>query len=134
MFHLAIITSHRSDYLSQALKTLSQTRQLALLSQFLDALSRGGPSGFPRPIEIHAHDPTRYIGDMLGWIHQAVAGEHEFLSGLFGIKDDGRMVGSIRKIRQQDEDERWVRLLLDESIEKILMPLRVRLTAQWIPA
>lgn len=95
------------------------------MAQFLDALTRGGPSGFPRPIEIHAHDPTRYIGDMLGWVHQVVAGEHEFLNGLFDIKDDGRMVGSIRTIRQDNEDERWVRGLLDESVEKLSTPLRV---------
>ncbi len=24
----------------------------------------------PRPIEIHAHDPQRYINDMLAWVHQ----------------------------------------------------------------
>lgn len=24
----------------------------------------------PRPIEVHAHDPLRYVGDMLGWLHQ----------------------------------------------------------------
>lgn len=24
----------------------------------------------PRPIEMHAHDPRRYVGDMLAWVHQ----------------------------------------------------------------
>ena len=94
---------------------LASSRSSALLSLFLTALTRGGPapSYLPRPIEIHAHDPLRYVGDMLAWIHQAMAGEREFLEAsnrndgcvigsntcplqsLFGLKDE-RMVGSVR--------------------------------------
>ena len=32
-----------------------------------------------RPIELHSHDPLRYIGDMLAWLHQSLAGESEYL-------------------------------------------------------
>lgn len=46
-------------------------RHNALFRRFLTALTRGGPGGLPRPIEVHAHDPLRYVGDMLGWLHQA---------------------------------------------------------------
>lgn len=106
---------------------MSQTRQATLLTTFLDALTRGGPSGLPRPIEIHAHDPTRYVGDMLGWVHQAVAGEHEFLEGLFGMKADGRMVGAVREFTDDSEEGQWVRTLMDESVEKLCLPLRVRI-------
>lgn len=45
-------------------------RHNALFRRFISALTRGGPSGLPRPIEVHAHDPLRYVGDMLGWLHQ----------------------------------------------------------------
>ncbi|KIJ51335.1 hypothetical protein M422DRAFT_26752 [Sphaerobolus stellatus SS14] len=114
------------DLLSEALKSLSQTRQATLLSTFLDALTRGGPSGFPRPIEIHAHDPTRYVGDMLGWVHQAVAGEHEFLESLFDIKSEGRMMGSVREFEGMSEEKQLVSSLLDESVEKLCLPLRLR--------
>ena len=38
--------------------------------RFIQALTRGGPGGMPRPIEMHAHDPRRYLGDMLAWVHQ----------------------------------------------------------------
>lgn len=34
---------------------------------------------------------------MLAWVHQAVAGEREFLEGFFGVEGDGRMVGSVRR-------------------------------------
>ncbi|KAF5335710.1 hypothetical protein D9611_009742 [Ephemerocybe angulata] len=38
-----------------------------------------GPGGLPRPIELHAHDPIRYVGDMLAWVHQSIAAEREIL-------------------------------------------------------
>lgn len=45
-------------------------RHGALFQRFIVALTRGGPGGLPRPIEIHAHDPRRYVADMLAWVHQ----------------------------------------------------------------
>jgi hypothetical protein len=96
-------------------------RKSYILSSFLHALTKG----HPRPIELHAHDPIRYIGDMLAWVHQAMAGEREFLEGLFGVVDEGRMVGSIRKLKRGSEVEDWMAQLMDEDLEKICMPLRV---------
>lgn len=46
---------------------------------FIDALTVGGPGGNPKPIEMHAHDPKRYIGDMFAWLHQAIPNEKENL-------------------------------------------------------
>lgn len=53
-------------------------RHNALFRRFISALTRGGPGGMPRPIEVHAHDPLRYVGDMLGWLHQVC--DHIFFS------------------------------------------------------
>lgn len=53
------------------------------MRRFIVALTRGGPNGIPRPIELHAHDPVRYCGDMLAWVHQAIATESEFFRVLF---------------------------------------------------
>lgn len=44
-----------------------------------------GPGGTPRPIELHSHDPLRYTGDMLAWIHQAAASEKEYLQTLLRL-------------------------------------------------
>ena len=55
----------RPELLTSALTTLAQTRSQTLMDAFLAALTRGGPGGLPRPIELHAHDPLRYVGDML---------------------------------------------------------------------
>ncbi|KAK7693935.1 hypothetical protein QCA50_003509 [Cerrena zonata] len=84
----------RPELLNEGLSLLSQTRQATFMNGFMDALTRGGPGGLPRPIELHAHDPMRYVGDMLAWVHQAIAAEREFLESLFGVKGDRRMVGA----------------------------------------
>lgn len=108
---------------------LGTSRSSSILALFLDALVRGGPNGLPRPIELHAHDPLRYIGDMLAWIHQTMAGEREFLESLFGMKEDGRWVGSVRVwTKTEDErgsDEEKVRELLDKDMEGCGRPLKV---------
>ncbi|KAG6867048.1 hypothetical protein C0993_007225 [Termitomyces sp. T159_Od127] len=116
----------RPELLTEALRFLSQTRQTTLMSSFITALTRGGPSGLPRPIELHAHDPLRYIGDMLAWVHQAVAAERELLETVFQVANDRRMVGSVRVFDGKSEEEDWIRELLDICVEKLCVPLKVR--------
>ncbi|GAA5926667.1 Golgi transport complex subunit COG6 [Sporobolomyces koalae] len=123
----------RPDLLTEVLTVLGTTRSTSILNLFLDALTRGGPNGLPRPIELHAHDPLRYIGDMLAWIHQAMAGEREFLESLFGIKDEGRWVGSVHAFSlksvgngTQASDQDRVKSLLDKDFEGCGRPLRIR--------
>ncbi len=41
---------------------VATARHGALFQRFISALTRAGPGGMPRPIEMHAHDPRRYIG------------------------------------------------------------------------
>lgn len=52
------------------LEDLGSSRRQTTFKKFLAALTKGGPGGVPRPIEVHAHDPLRYVGDMLAWLHQ----------------------------------------------------------------
>ncbi|GFR52692.1 hypothetical protein Agub_g15319 [Astrephomene gubernaculifera] len=66
---------------------VATARHNSLFQRFITALTRGGPGGVPRPIEIHAHDPQRYVNDMLAWVHQALASEREFVVALFGEED-----------------------------------------------
>ncbi|KAF9450271.1 COG6-domain-containing protein [Macrolepiota fuliginosa MF-IS2] len=117
----------RPELLTEALTNLSETRQATLLSSFITALTRGGPSGLPRPIELHAHDPMRYVGDMLAWVHQAIAAEQEFLESLFDLTSANRMVGSVRKFGTGGEEEEWIQELLDLAVGKLCVPLKMRL-------
>jgi hypothetical protein len=66
----------------------------------------------------------RYVGDMLAWVHQVIAAEREFLESLFGVKGDGRMVGSVRTF-QVSEEEEWIRELMDSAVGKLCVPLKV---------
>ena len=82
-------------------------RRSALVQGFIDALTKGNNGG--RPIELVSHDPARYSGDMLGWLHQAIATEKDHISGLFA------------------EDERdWVSNLLASITEGAGRPLKMR--------
>ncbi|WWC58354.1 uncharacterized protein I303_100894 [Kwoniella dejecticola CBS 10117] len=119
----------RPPLLKDALQGLTSTRSASILQAFLDALTRGGPNGLPRPIELHAHDPTRYVGDMLAWVHQATASEHEFLDGLFGVKDKQRMVGAEREwvYAEGGQEELMVAEAMDKHLEGLGRPLKLRI-------
>jgi hypothetical protein len=76
--------SERPVLFKYCAEEVATARHNALFQRFITALTRGGPGGAPRPIEIHAHDPQRYVNDMLAWVHQALASEREFVVALFG--------------------------------------------------
>lgn len=52
-------------------------RRSMLVKLFIEALTIGGNGS--KPIEMHVHDPKRYIGDIFAWVHQAIHGERESL-------------------------------------------------------
>jgi hypothetical protein len=93
---------------------VAAARHSALFQRFIAALTRGGPGGMPRPIEMHAHDPRRYLGDTLAWVHQALASERELLAALFG--DDAAAA----------PDMPTTAALLDRVFESICRPLKAR--------
>lgn len=81
---------------------------------------------------------------MLAWIHQAFAGEREFLESFFGVGGDGRWVGSVRRFdkkvvpdgrerevgMEMDEgDEIRLRRLLDRDLEGCGRPLKVSISS-----
>jgi conserved oligomeric Golgi complex subunit 6 len=51
----------------------------------MEALIQGENALSVIAIEIQAHDPLRYLGDILAWTHQAVADEKEILTLIFGM-------------------------------------------------
>ncbi|CAI5739064.1 unnamed protein product [Peronospora destructor] len=84
LLHRAIaLLSDREEFYNYCKETLTVSRRSLIVRRFIIALTVGGPNGIPRPIEMHAHDPVRYCGDMLAWVHQAIATESEFFRVLF---------------------------------------------------
>lgn len=98
-----MLLKKRPAYYEHCIQEIFQARRVNLIRKFLYALTKGGPNvscfvvvlvgtfcidsqttsqGHPKPIEIHAHDPARYISDMLAWVHQAVASERDFFQSV----------------------------------------------------
>ncbi|EER23375.1 Conserved oligomeric complex COG6 family protein [Coccidioides posadasii C735 delta SOWgp] len=78
-----------------------------------------------KPIEFSAHDPLRYVGDMLAWVHSATVSEREALEALF-ISDGGELV---KGIEAGISSEPWSRINDEQSVfdgEKALKELVTR--------
>ncbi|GFP81526.1 conserved oligomeric golgi complex subunit 6 [Phtheirospermum japonicum] len=110
---------------------VANMRHNALFRRFISALTRGGPGGLPRPIEVHAHDPLRYVGDMLGWLHQALASERELVFALLdpdSVADTGPIAQRFSKISERDvgKTESDLTFVLDRIFEGVCRPFKVR--------
>ncbi|KAJ8665160.1 hypothetical protein QAD02_006822 [Eretmocerus hayati] len=71
-------------------------RRSILVSSFIDALTLGkGQGSNSNPIEMHAHDPKRYVGDILAWLHQAIPVEKENLLTLVRDCDKSKIAEQI---------------------------------------
>ncbi|WCJ29012.1 Conserved oligomeric Golgi complex subunit 6 [Euphorbia peplus] len=110
---------------------VANMRHNALFRRFISALTRGGPGGLPRPIEVHAHDPLRYVGDMLGWLHQAVASERELVLMLFdsdAVLDSGSAANRLSKSLENgsSKTDSDLTFVLDRIFEGVCRPFKVR--------
>jgi hypothetical protein len=110
------VLKQRPGYLTHCLDELAVHRRLALVSNFLSALTTGaGQFGAAKPIELNAHDPVRYISDMLAWIHQSLAGEKEIVAGL--LRGSGPPTAV---------DQEVVKKHLEKCFESLCRPLQGR--------
>ena len=79
--------AERPTMFQSCLEFLSEAREHVLTNAFYTALT-GPPAEkdqilITKPIEFYAHDPLRYVGDMLAWTHSATVSEREALEALF---------------------------------------------------
>jgi hypothetical protein len=75
-------------YYNHACQEITQSRRLLLINKFLRALTKGSATSGNKPIELNAHDPIRFISDLLAFVHQQIAEEKEFLSAIFTLNND----------------------------------------------
>lgn len=104
-----------------SLDEYSTARRTAVVRSFIDAMTRGGVMAgvvggakHARPIELHSHDPLRYLGDMLAWVHQATASEREGVVCLL-------------KMVVVDDMESTILGMLQHIIEGVCRPLKMRI-------
>ncbi|CAD6564789.1 MAG: Golgi transport complex subunit 6 [Alectoria sarmentosa] len=79
--------AERPTLFQSCLDLFAETREHILTDAIYSALT-GSSSGdnqnpVTKPIEFYAHDPLRYVGDMLAWTHSAAVSEREALESLF---------------------------------------------------
>ncbi|XP_022097999.1 conserved oligomeric Golgi complex subunit 6-like [Acanthaster planci] len=88
-------------------------RRSAMVRGFIEALTKGGPGGTPRPIELHCHEPLRYVGDMFAWLHQTTASEKEHIHSFLKLASS--------QPRKSDIED-----VLGHITEGVCRPLKVR--------
>jgi hypothetical protein len=92
---------------------LSDSFHYALTDAISGATGAGaGGDRSVKPIEFSAHDPLRYVGDMLAWVHSTTVSEREALEALFVA--DGEELA--RGIQAGLSSEPWSRIDEHEEV------------------
>lgn len=111
------VLAERPSLFQSCLDLFVEAREQVLSDTFFTALTGSSPAGITdrtvKPIELAAHDPLRYVGDMLAWIHSAAVSEREALEILFIYEGDEIAKG----IQAGRENEIW-HLVEDENSEE----------------
>ncbi|CAK4034292.1 Conserved oligomeric Golgi complex subunit 6 [Lecanosticta acicola] len=103
------VLAERPTLFQNCLDCFAEAREHILSNNFYSALT-GAPvdpdhSVLGKAIELSAHDPLRYISDMLAWAHSATVSEREALEVLFISEGDE----IAKSIQAGIESEPWTR-------------------------
>lgn len=108
------VLAERPSLFHSCLDFFAEARDYVLSDAFHYALTDAvsGRDSAVKPIEFSAHDPLRYIGDMLAWVHSTTVSEREALEALF-VADGDELA---RGIQAGLSSEPWARIDEDEEI------------------
>ncbi|KAL4920312.1 oligomeric Golgi complex subunit 6 [Aspergillus aurantiobrunneus] len=108
------VLAERPSLFHSCLDFFAEARDYVLSDAFHYALTDAvsGGDNAVKPIEFSAHDPLRYIGDMLAWVHSTTVSEREALEALFVADGDELAKG----IQAGLSSEPWSRIDEDEEI------------------
>ncbi len=97
--------AERPTLFESCLDFFAEAREHVLTEAFYSALtgssSDAGHDPLTKPIEFSAHDPLRYVGDMLAWTHSATVSEREALESLF-VSDGHEIAKGIQAGRDSE--------------------------------
>jgi hypothetical protein len=109
------VLAERPSLFQNCLDFFAEARETILSDAFYTALTGASINGAEdtsvKPIELVAHDPLRYVGDMLAWTHSATVSEREALEVLF-ISDGDEIAKGIQAGRNS---EPWNRISDNET-------------------
>ena len=96
--------AERPSLFQNCLDSFAEAREHVLTEAFYSALT-GSSNEYDhpmtKPIEFYAHEPLRYVGDMLAWTHSATVSEREALESLF-ISDGDEISKGFQAGRQAE--------------------------------
>lgn len=108
------VLAERPSLFQNCLDFFAEARERILSDSFHSALTGATAGGLEdptlKPIDLTAHDPLRYVGDMLAWIHSATVSEREALEILFVAEGEELAQG----LKSGRNAEIW-RLVSDED-------------------
>ncbi|KAI9652849.1 MAG: Golgi transport complex subunit 6 [Alyxoria varia] len=114
------VLAERPTLFQSCLDAFAATRERLLSDGFYEALTgattstgRGPGDKGQKPIEFSAHEPLRYVGDMLAWVHATAVSEQEALEVLFVAEGNEIAKG----IQAGLESEPWSRPEGDEPFD-----------------
>ena len=97
--------AERPTLFQSCLDLFAEAREHVLTDAFYSALTGSSnehdQNPMTKPIEFYAHDPLRYVGDMLAWTHSATVSEREALESLF-VSDGDEISKSFQAGRQAE--------------------------------
>lgn len=135
------VLAERPSLFQNCLDFFAEAREHILSDSFYTALTgtsvNGEADSNTKPIELAAHDPLRYVGDMLAWTHSATVSEREALEVLF-ISDNDEIAKGIQAGRdsepwnQNDDNDSFDGLkalneLVDRDVAGVARVLRQRI-------
>ena len=115
------VLAERPSLFQSCLDFFADAREQILSDAFHLALTGTAPASGAKdhsvkPIELAAHDPLRYVGDMLAWTHSATVSEREALEVLF--VSDGHEIA--RGLLEGRENEPWQLTMADPDADEPL--------------
>lgn len=135
------VLAERPGLFQDCLDFFGESRERTLSDAFFSALTGGDPAtgnvNVPgKAIELNAHEPLRYVSDMLAWVHAATVGEKEALQNLF-VSDAEEISRSLKMGRDSQpwlaedggttfDGKRALSELVDRDLEGVVRQLRQR--------
>ncbi|CCG80875.1 Conserved oligomeric Golgi complex subunit 6 [Taphrina deformans PYCC 5710] len=117
------VLSGRRDLYEKTLENVSESRRRVVAADFDQARVRGN-------LEANTDDAMRYVGDVLAWLHQAIATEREVIElilGSVGRRQSNTFPNDITTVSPALDYRAMQNELVDRSFSSILKPLQQRI-------
>ncbi|SCU90959.1 LAMI_0E04214g1_1 [Lachancea mirantina] len=115
-------------YFSEFLKRVVKMRSQAALDNFLSQFDVESSSE-SKPIILSAHDPIRYLGDVLAYVHSLIVNEADFVNSMFDFQTFDEEEDSPQSII--NKNQKFLSELNLKALNDIMVPLensiRIRL-------